>query len=87
LLHKPPPLRRLAYVDHIALSNDRCECCGGSIRDGPEPQRIVRMAAAGRRHASLGEWLEPADAGLCSDRCRDLMERPIITAVLQHPVG
>jgi hypothetical protein len=45
------------------------------------------MAVAGRLRAALGEWLALEDAGLCSNRCRDSMERPIITAVLPRVVG
>jgi hypothetical protein len=75
----------------MALSDDRCEYCGGSIRQGAEPQRFVAVAAAA---AARRPDIEPAakidDAGFCSDGCRQsygralIVTEPIVIEAIAH---
>jgi hypothetical protein len=54
----------------MALSDDKCEYCGGSIRQGAEPQRFTAVAAAGAGTPNVDRAAKVEDAGFCSDGCR-----------------
>jgi len=63
----------------MALSDDKCEYCGGSIREGAEPQRFTAVAAAaGARRPNVEPAVKVEDAGFCSDGCRQSYGRALI---------
>jgi len=63
----------------LALSDDKCEYCGGSIHQGAQPQRFTAAAAsAGARRPNGEAATKVEDAGFCSDGCAQSYGRALI---------